>query len=112
MSADGKAVDRRGPRLLDGGAVHVVRQSVGLRHAAENFVNKAEVAFEEPDKRYLAAIKVREIDAGAEQPAAAILWMFDHTAAQHGDVCCRIENRGVDGDLHGVDSGVVFRVEE
>ena len=86
MAADGKAVDRRDPWLFDAGAVHVVGQRVGPRHAAQEFMHEAEIALEEPDERDLAAIEMGQVDAGAEQAAAAIFGMLDLAAAQHRDV--------------------------
>ena len=54
MAADGEAVDRRDPGLLDAVAVHVVRQRVGPRDAAQELVHEAEVALQEPEERDLA----------------------------------------------------------
>ena len=112
MAADGKALDRGDPRFFDCGAVHVVGQQFGPRHAAEEFVHEAEVAPEEPDERNLAAIEMGQIDAGAEQFFAAIFGMLDLAAAQHGDVGLGIEYGDVDRGLHGIEGGVVLGIEE
>jgi hypothetical protein len=112
VAADGKTVERCDPWFFDCRAVHVVRHRVGSRHAAEKFVHEAEIAPQKPGERDEAAIEMRQVDAGAEQSAAAIFRVLDLAAAQHRDVGGRIEDRDIDGDLHGVERGVVLGIEK
>ena len=39
---------------------------------------------------------MRQVDAGAEQFFAAIFWMLDFAAAQHGDIGLGIEDGDID----------------
>ena len=75
-------------------------------------MHEAELALQKPDERNLAAIEVGQIDAAAEDAAAAIFGMVDDTAAQNRDIARGIEGRDVDADLHGIDRGLILGVEE
>ena len=57
-------------------------------------------------------VQMRQIDPGAENPAAARFGMIDGAAAQHGDFGCGIENRDVDCGFHRIDGCLVLRVQE
>ena len=91
--------------------VDVVRRGVGAGDAAEDLVHIAEVALHVPDEGYPAAIKVGQVDAGAENALAAILGVIDLAAAHDGDFCRRIEDRDVDRDLHRVERRLILGVQ-
>ena len=112
VAADGKRVDRRDPRLLDATPAHVVGQQVGRRDAAEDLVNVTKFTPREPEERDLAAIEMREIDAGAEHAPAAILRLVDRAAPQHDDAARRVERGDIDCDFHLIERRVVFGIEE
>src|SRR5205085_6976425 len=82
------------------------------RDAAQELVNEAEVAHQKPHEWNPAAIEMGEIDPAAEDTAAAIFRMVERAAAQDRDIARRIEGREVDRDLHCLDRGFVFGIEE
>ena len=90
----------------------VVGQRLRRRDAAEELVDVADVARDEPDERDLAAIEMGEVDAGAEDVAVAIFRMLDLAAAEHGDVARAVEDGDVDGNLRPREGRVVLGVEE
>ena len=55
---------------------------------------------------------MRQVDAGREQPAAAIFRVFDSIAAQHRDIGLAIERGDVDRDFEPVERGLVFGIEK
>jgi hypothetical protein len=52
-----------------------------------------------------------QIDSGGEQPPAAIFRVFDHIAAQNGDVDCWVEGGDIDRNFETVERRFIFGVE-
>ena len=111
-AADGKALDDADPRFLDRAAGEFVGALVRPRHAAEQLVDEPHVALDVPDIGNLAAIEVRQVDAGREQVAAAIFRVLHGSAAQHRDIGVAIERGDVDRDFEAVERGLVLGVEK
>ncbi len=78
---------------------------------AEDLVDEAEVADREEQVRDLAAVEVREVQAGAEDAAAGVARMVDDAAAQHADLDLVVEQQEVDRRLERAERGVVLGVE-
>jgi hypothetical protein len=108
VAADGEALDRGDPQLLDR---ILLGRRIGQREAAVELVDQAEVAQDVPEEADLALVEVREVDAGAEQALARVLGVRDGVAAQHADLGLRVEQREVDRGLQAGDRGLVLGVQ-
>ena len=80
--------------------------AVELRHLAELALEQ------ELEQRDLAVVKVRQVDARAEDAPARVLGVRGGGAAQHSDADRRVEQDEVDGDLERGGRHVVLGVEE
>ena len=89
------------PQLLD----------LGLAQPAEDLVHEPEVADREEQVGDLAAVEVREVQAGAEDALAGVARVLDDAAAQHADLDRRVEQDEVDRGLERAGRRVVLGVE-
>src|SRR5499426_4179818 len=103
---------KRGSRMLAAPGMMPSLRAVGARQAAIDLVDVAEVALEIPHEGNVAVIEMREVDAGPEHAAALVFRVLHHAAAQHRHFARRVDEREVDADLHAVETGLVFGVEE
>ena len=85
------------------------RSRVG--EAAQHLVHQPEVAHREEQVGDLAAVEVREVQPGAEDPPAGVARVLDDAAAQHRDLDLLVEQREVDRGLQRAGRGVVLGVE-
>ena len=90
----------------------VVGEGVGRGEAAEDLVDPAQVAPQVPEERDAAAIKMRQVDPGAEDRPAGIARVVHGAAAHGGDRARAVEDRHVHRGFHAVEGGVVLGVEE
>ena len=72
---------------------------LGRREPAVELVDEADVADEEEEERDQAAIEVREVQPGAEDPPARVARVLDDAAAEDADLDLGVEQHEVDGGL-------------
>src|SRR5262249_23740785 len=108
VPADGEALDRGDPDLLDAARFRVL---VLQSKASIELVDEAEIADQVPEVADPALIQMREVDAGAEETPPGVLRVLDDTAAQDADLGLAVEQREIDRDLHCLDRRFVLGVE-
>src|SRR5262249_55823095 len=106
--ADGEALDRGDPDLLDAADVWSL---VFESKASIELVDEAEIADQVPEVADPALVEVREVDAGAEEMPPGVLRVRDDTAAQDADLGLGVEQGEIDRDLHPLDRRFVLGVE-
>ncbi len=112
VPADREGLHRGDPRLLDRLSAELVGRRVVQREPAIDLVHPAEVALEIPDEGDAPVIEVREVDAGAEHPAAPVFGMLDHRPAHHRDLAGAIEQREIDADLRAGQRRLILGIEK
>ena len=106
-AADRERLRGGDPQLL----ARVVGRALGVGEAAEDLVHEAEVAHGEEQVGDLAAVEVREVQAGAEDAPAGVARVLDDAAPQHRDLDLGVEQREVDRGLQRAGRRVVLGVE-
>ena len=91
-------------------AIHSFSTS-GCAQPAEHLVDETEVSHGEEQVGDLAAVEMREVQAGAEDPLAGVARVLDDAAAQDADLDRRVEQDEVDRRFERAGGGVVLGVE-